>query len=62
VITELGYQYNTCKEEVISLFLKAKNVALTLDIWLDRRMKGYLGETGNATVDHDLITKLLCCK
>ncbi|KAJ7341173.1 hypothetical protein JRQ81_004982 [Phrynocephalus forsythii] len=61
VTMEIDRQYAKVKEEVIALLAKVEAVAVTLDIWSDRRMRGFLGVTAHTILDFELKTRLLAC-
>ena len=40
----------------------ADHIYLTLDIWSNRQMRGFIGITGHFSIDFNLKTVLFCCK
>lgn len=48
-------------EEVIALLSRATNVSVTLDIWSDRVMRGFLAITAHFTSASKMQTVLLTC-
>ncbi|XP_020670837.3 uncharacterized protein LOC110091171 isoform X1 [Pogona vitticeps] len=61
VTMEIDRLYAKVKEEVMALLAKADDLAITLDIWSSRRMRGFLGVTAHAILDSELKTRLLAC-
>ncbi|KAJ7303242.1 hypothetical protein JRQ81_012178 [Phrynocephalus forsythii] len=61
VTMEIDRQYAKVKEEVSALLAEAEDVAITLDLWSDRRLRGFLGVTAHAVLDFELKTRLLAC-
>lgn len=41
---------------------QAENVCLTVDLWSNRQMRGYLGITGHFILDWTLKSVMVCCK
>ena len=46
-------------QELVDL---ADHIYLTLDIWCNRQMRGFIGITGHFSIDFNLKTVLFCCK
>ena len=62
VFTELNRLYTSVKKDLTDLLGNADRIAVTVDIWSDNRMRGYLGVTAHFIANYSLMSKLLSCE
>ncbi|XP_004210748.1 uncharacterized protein LOC101239302 [Hydra vulgaris] len=61
VKTYLEKTYTDAKEKLTENLCQAASISLTLDIWSDRKMRGYLGVTAHYIHNYHCHTRLLAC-
>lgn len=62
VVTEIEQLYASCVKKLNACLLEVDSVAITVDVWTDRRMRSFLGITVHYISGGHLCSSLLSCQ
>ena len=58
----LGNTAATTRERVLAKLAQAQSVCLTIDLWSNRQMRGFIGITGHCIINWTMESVMLACK